>query len=438
MLTVVSFLAMLMVVIIAHELGHFVTAKLSGVKVEEFGIFYPPRLFSVMRGGTRYSFNALPLGGFVKMAGEEDPSAPGSLASKSIATRLLVLGSGSLMNLLLPALLLTIAFMLPFDILKEQVFVREVATGSPAEAAGIVPGDIFVSIGGQTINSDFDVQRSFYVNLGSQVDILVRHEDGSEELVRVSPRWKSPEGEGAIGTVRTFSSSLLVESVAPDSPASGAGIRVGDTILTINGNQVRNDKDLDAYVGTNLGEVIVVSLQHADSSREEVRLTPRADPPEGQGAMGLEISWPDRTTIRQQYSLWEAIPRASRRGVEILILFKNGIVGMVSGALEVDLRGPVGIAQMTGQVARAGIVPLLEFAALISINLGLINLFPIPALDGGRIAFVLVEFFRRGKRISPKKEWIIHTAGFVLLIGFLLVITFRDIVRITGGGDMIP
>ncbi len=351
MLAVISFLGVLMVVIIAHELGHFVTAKLSGVRVEEFGIFYPPRLFSVKRGETRYSFNLLPLGGFVKMAGEEDPNAPGSLASKSVPTRLLVLGSGSLMNLLLPGLLLTIAFMIPHNEVVGEVAVVEIAPNSPAETVGIVPGDVLVSINGQAINNISDLQRSLYVNLGGQVEILVRHEDASEDVFRLSPRWQPPEGEGATGATVTHREAEIV---------------------------------------------------------------------------------------RQQYSLWEAIPRASRRGIEILLLFKNGIVGMVSGALPVDLRGPVGIAQMTGEVARAGIVPLLEFAALISINLGLINLFPIPALDGGRVAFVVVEFLRRGKRISPRREWIIHTTGFFLLIAFLLVVTFRDISRIVGGGDIIP
>ena len=347
MLTVLSFLAVLMVVILVHELGHFVTAKLSGVRVEEFGLFYPPRLLSFKRGDTVYSLNALPLGGFVKMSGEEDPNAPGSLASKSVPRRLMVLGAGSLMNLLLPLVLLTIAFMIPHDEVVGEVSVIEVAVDSPAEAVGMVPGDVLVSIDGQTINNIGDLQRILYVNLGGQVDILVRHVDASEDVFRLTPRWK---------------------------------------------------------------------------------------PPEGQGTTGATVTSLDAVLIQQQYSFFEAIPLAGSRSIELFVLFKNGIVGMISGALPVDLRGPVGIAEMTGEAARAGIAPLLELASLISINLGLINLFPIPALDGGRVAFVLIEFFRRGKRISPKKEWIIHTAGFALLLGFLLVVTFGDIMRIAGGG----
>ena len=345
-ITVFSFLGVIIIVILAHEIGHFTTAKLTGVKVEEFGIFYPPRLFSIKRGETIYSINALPLGGFVKMSGEEDPDAPGSLAAKSIPVRLLVLSAGSLMNLLLPFLLLSIAFMVPYDALIGEVKVLEVSPDSPAELAGIVPEDILVSVNDRIVQNTNDLERYLYRYLGSEIDLLVRHVDASEEVLQLVPRWKPPEGEGPLGT--------LVTTV-------------------------------------------------------------------------------DATEVKQSYPFWEAIPMGASRCVEILVLFKNGIIGMVTGALPVDLRGPVGIAEMSGDFARAGISPFLEFAAMISINLGIINLFPLPALDGGRIVFVLIEFVRRGKRISPRKEWIIHTAGFFLLLAAIMAVTFQDILRIAGG-----
>jgi regulator of sigma E protease len=346
LITIFSFLAVIIIVILAHEIGHFTTAKLTGVKVEEFGIFYPPRLFSIKRGETIYSINALPLGGFVKMSGEEDPDAPGSLAAKSIPVRLLVLSAGSLMNLLLPFLLLSIAFMVPHDALVGEVKVLEVSPDSPAELAGIQPEDILLSINGKSIQNTNDLQRYLYLYLGSEIDLLVRHSNSTEEELQLVPRWKPPEGEGPLGTLVTTTSA---------------------------------------------------------------------------------------TEIKQSYPFWEAISMGASRCVEILVLFKNGIVGMVTGALPVDLRGPVGIAEMSGEFARAGISPFLEFAAMISINLGIINLFPLPALDGGRIAFVLIELVRRGKRISPRKEWVIHTAGFFLLLAAIMAVTFQDILRIAGG-----
>ena len=124
--------------------------------------------------------------------------------------------------------------------------------------------------------------------------------------------------------------------------------------------------------------------------------------------------------------------------IETLILFKNGIISVIIGAAPAGVTGPVGIAQLTGEVAKAGISPLLEFAAFLSINLAIINMFPLPALDGGRIVFVLLEWVRRGKRISPKKEGLVHLIGFLMLMGAILAITYQDIVRIVSGESLIP
>jgi len=350
-LTVFSFLGVIVVVVLAHELGHFATAKLFRVRVEEAGLFFPPRLFAFKRGETTYSINALPLGGFVKMSGEEDPEAPGSLAAKRIPIRLLVFGAGPLMNFLLPILLLSIAFMVPFENLVGQVEVVEVAADSPAEMAGIETGDVILSVDGKEVRNTNDLSRYLYLKLGSPVTLTVRRGEASVVEAGLVPRWKPPEGEGAVGVGVTTTSAAIV---------------------------------------------------------------------------------------RESYPFWRAVPMALGRSVEILLLFKNGVIGIISGAMPFDLRGPVGIAQMTGEVARAGISPLLEFAALISINLGLINLFPLPALDGGRIAFVLLELVRRGKRLSPRKEWLIHTVGFFLLIAAMLAVTFQDVLRLIGGEGGTP
>ena len=198
-ITVIAFLGILAVLILAHELGHFVTAKASRVKVDEFGLGFPPRLLSIKRGETRYSLNAIPLGGFVKMAGEEDPKVPGSLASKGIGTRLLILSAGSLMNALLPLLLFSIAFMVPHDTLTGQVVVEEVATNSPAASAGIESGDVILSINEKPVHNINDLQRNIYLNLGKEITLLIKHSDSTTEDIRVIPRWAPPEGEGAIG-----------------------------------------------------------------------------------------------------------------------------------------------------------------------------------------------------------------------------------------------
>lgn len=350
-IAIIAFLVVIAVLILVHELGHLITAKASGVRVDEFGLGFPPRLLSIRWGGTRYSLNAIPLGGFVKMAGEEDPKVPGSLASKGIGTRLLVLSAGSLMNALLPLLLFSIAFMVPHNLVTGQVVVEEVALNSPAARAGIEAGDVIVSINDKPVHNIGDLHRYIQLNLGKEVTLLIKHSDSTTEDARVIPRWK---------------------------------------------------------------------------------------PPEGQGAIGIMIRLSNPTIISQHYPFWKAIPMGVGEYIETFVIFKNGILSMIIGTAPVAVTGPVGIAQITGEVARAGISPLLEFAAFLSINLAIINIFPLPALDGGRIAFVLLEWVRRGKRVSPKAEGLVHFIGFAMLMAVMLIITYQDIIRIISGESFMP
>lgn len=351
LINIIIGLVLLSVLIIAHELGHFVTAKASGVKVEEFGIGFPPRLISVKHGETRYSLNAIPMGGFNKMAGEEDPRDPGSLASKSIGTRLLVLSAGSLVNIILPVIMLSSAFMIPHNAVFGQVTVEEVAPDSPAARAGIAPGDILLGVNQKPVNNVGDLVRRVQLNLGKEITVTVKHSDATVEEVQLVPRWKPPEGQGPIGT--------LSRTVNP-------------------------------------------------------------------------------TTIKQHYPFWQAIPMGIGECIEVFILSKNGIISMALGAVPLNEMTLVGVAQMTGEVARTGLSPLLEYTALISLILGIGNLFPLPALDGGRIAFVLLEWVRRGKRVPPKTEGLVHLVGFALLMALTLAVIGQDIIRIFSGESLLP
>jgi len=349
--TIGPFIGILVLLILAHEFGHFITAKASGVKVNEFGLGFPPRIFKIKRGETVYSLNAIPLGGFTKLAGEEDPKTPRSLASKSIGTRILVLSAGSLMNIVLPLLLFSIALMIPHNQVIGEVSVEEVAINSPAAIGGIEPGDI---------------------------------------------------------------------------------------LLTINQNPVRNIGDLQRYIQLNLGKETTISVRHSDSTLKNIQVIPRWRVPEGQGPIGVTVNMPNSTVVRESEPFWKAAPMAVSASIETFVLFKNGVLSMAIGATPVAVTGPVGIAQIAGEVAKAGISPLLEFAAFLSINLAIINILPLPALDGGRIVFVLLERIRRGKRISPKTEGLIHFIGFAALIGIIMVITYSDIIRIMSGNSPIP
>ena len=350
--TVGYFAAILIVLILAHEIGHYVTAKTFGVRVEEFGLGFPPRIIGKKWGETTYSINALPLGGFCKMAGEEDPEAhPRSLASKSRFVRILVLAAGSLMNALLPILLFSIAFMVPHSILSGQVIVEQVIAGTPAAQAGIEVGDTILKIDGKAVQNLGDLHRTLQLNLGMETEIAIQQSDGNTEIVTVVPRWQ---------------------------------------------------------------------------------------PPEGQGATGMTIQLENATVVKERYPFWEAIPKGVVECIETFVLFKNAIISMIIGTVPVILAGPVGIAQLTGEFAEAGFSPLMEFAAFLSINLAIVNIFPLPALDGGRIVFVLLEWVRRGKRVPAKVEGMIHWVGFMLLIGAMLLVTYQDILRIITGESLIP
>ena len=352
LITLISFFLILIVLILTHELGHFFTAKLFKVRVDEFGVFLPPRIFGIKKGETIYSLNWLPLGGFNKLAGEEDPAVPGGLATKSIPVRLLVLSAGSIMNILLPLILLCIAFMIPHL---------------------------------ESVSLD-----------------------------------------------TTAKSQVFVMEVVANSPAAKTNIKVNDIILNADGQEVQNVASFESIVKANYGIEITVTVKHYDGSIEEVKLIPEANAPATQGATGLALT----NAVRKTDNFWVAIRDGAISYGNMIVLFKDGIVGMIRGTVPVNLTGPVGIAQLTGEIVKTGIANLLSFAAVISLNLGIINIFPIPAMDGGRIVFVLLEWVRRGKRVSPKTEGMIHTIGFMLLMLVFLVISYHDILRIISGQSL--
>ncbi|MDO8687265.1 MAG: site-2 protease family protein, partial [Dehalococcoidales bacterium] len=214
-MTIIAFIGVLVMLILAHELGHFITAKASGVRVDEFGLGLPPRLLSIKRGETRYSLNAIPMGGFVKIAGEEDPKVPRSLASKSIGTRALVLSAGSLTNFLLPLILFSVALMVPHNQITGQVTVAEIAPDSPAVRAGIRVGDTILSVNNKPVNNSGDLNRYIQLNLGRKITILVRHNDSTQQSLEVIPRWKPPQNQGAMGVVISTSNQTITSQHYP-------------------------------------------------------------------------------------------------------------------------------------------------------------------------------------------------------------------------------
>ncbi|MEO8457877.1 MAG: M50 family metallopeptidase [Chloroflexota bacterium] len=376
---ILPFLGMLIALIVIHEAGHYFTAKLFGIKVLEAGLGYPPRAIGREWRGTIYSINWLPLGGFVRLLGEEDPTDPQSLAAQAAWKRIIVLGSGAFMNFVLVIVLFTLVFLLPRTVPKGPAVIDVVEVNSPASVAQLYDGE-----------------------------------------------------------------KLLDER----------GLHQGDVILKVDGHNIENTQDAGRYIRIDQGKLLTFDIQRNDTGGGtlllQAKVQSRWDPPDGQGPTGIQIkdrvtgsaicqgtSPPDQCYNREHFGLFTSIHKGWTSTIESLQLARNQVIAMFKGGSGPSLAGPVGIAQATGEVVKEdGWVTLLQLAALLSLNLGIINILPLPMLDGGRIFFVLIEIARRGKRIAPEKEAIVHLVGLALIITMAVVVTYVDVARLISGKSL--
>ncbi len=425
MFTIFIFIGVLGLLVVVHEMGHFIVAKWSGVKVLEFGVGYPPRLFGLTWRSTTYTLNILPLGGFVRLAGEEDPDEQGSLASRSALVRLAVLSAGAGMNVLLPLVLFTIFFMIPQQVPITDVVIVGIAPDSPAQEAQIVPGDVVVEVHGREIRNSDDLRVAIQLRLGADSRWVLRRGNRLTEI-NLTPRVNPPEGQGSAG-ILLADARVSVTNVRQASTASVAGLRPDDLFISIGTARIlfatAPQQALELALETEPGSPIPVQILR-DGALVKLTL-----PASAASLDGLLVSV--RPEVSESKPIWQAIPASFTQTRDILILFRNEVSRWFSGARP-DVAGPIGIAQITGDIARSGISPLLFWTALLSINLAIVNLLPIPALDGGRITFVLLELARRGRRVSPEKERIVHLVGWALLITMLIAVSVSDIQRIVG------
>ena len=381
--------------IFVHELGHFATAKWFGIGVTEFGFGFPPRLAGVTYRGTIYSINLIPLGGFVKMVGEEDPTDPRSFAIQAKWKRAIVLLAGSFMNLLVPVVIFTVLLMLPHErLVSGEVVITGVAPGSPAQAAGLRGGDTITQVGGVRV-----------IEPAQLVQVVGDSGDGPVELtVR----------RGQVVTGLGSSPELSYTEVVVLTP------RKETPRLSV----VETVKDPSSEISLTEARRYDVSLQPGDTMT--------------QGPMGVTIALANPILRPTTEPIWRAVPMAFVTIGDILRLTRDSIgAGLASGG-NPGVAGPIGIAQVTGEVVdELGIWWVFQLTALLSVSLGIMNVLPIPALDGGRLLFVGIEWVRGGKRISPQKEGLTHMVGFVLLIGLVVVISYFDILRVLNGTSIL-
>lgn len=360
LITAIVFIIILGLLVFVHELGHFLMAKRSGIKVEEFAFGFPPRIFAIKRGETEYAINLLPIGGYVRMLGEDEDatkaekSNPRSFAHQSPWVRSKVVVAGVVMNVILAWLLVSIGFML-----------------------GMSP-------------------------LVSEADSI--------------PRAK-------------VTHEVAISGVLEGSVASEIGLKPGDAVLSINDTQITSQKQLIEYTTSNRGKDIKLVVDRKGEQKTFSAVLGSGEYPLGaalvdQSKAKLPIWW------APIYAIWETLKAVGLIFVAILDFFRQLFV---SRAVPEGAAGPVGLFQLTRTILDYGFAALLSFAAMISINLAIVNILPIPALDGGRLLFIILEKINKGKKVvNAQIENAAHTVGFVLLILLIIAITYSDILKLRG------
>lgn len=431
LVTGVVFIGVLLFLVIFHELGHFTVAKLSGIKVLEFGVGIPPKAFGIWRGETEYTVNWLPLGGFVKMLGEEDPGDARSFAAQNAWKRLAVLAAGPGVNAILPIVLLTIALMIPRTVTLTDVVVVDIEPDSPAASAGIQLGDMIQVAQGREVVNSTTLQGVIQTRLGADMDWIIQRGDTRLEVTIPEVRIDPPPGRGATGITLT-NARVTVASVTLGSTADTLGLQAGDLFLRVRNSMIIDDGDAATVIASSLA-TDPTSPVTVEVMRNGAYVPLTFAPSLGELSGYTVDVRPDE---RQADSFFEAVPAAFDQLGDILLTFRNEIGKMISGNTGLEFAGPLGIAQITGEVVDAGLAPLVTWAALLSINLAIVNILPLPALDGGRITFVLLELARGGRRIAPEKERVVHLVGFGLLMFAILLVTANDIQRLLSGGSV--
>jgi regulator of sigma E protease len=426
---IILFIVSLFVAMCLHELGHFITSKRAGVKVEEFGIGIPPRLFGIKRGETIYSLNAIPIGAFVKAAGENDPTVPRSLAGKGPWTRLGIYAAGPLVNIFLAFILLSAFLALPYSVIASDdgIMVRAVVENSPAEEAGIEPGDIILKLGGQPVHTQGDVRDAVNsVERGAEIDLLLLR-NGQEIQTAVKTKFDEQQQQQVIGVYTWWN---IVSQVDEGSPSYQAGIKAGDAIYAINGQLIYNEERMSSALESVPAdeEIDMVLLRDGNQTAESLTNAGYQTLP------GVEMRWVEGADIEQErHPVWKAVYMGARYIVYMPVLIVQAIP-LIKQRPDLALVGPIGAGQLTVEIVRSsGFSNILFMGGIISLGLGIFNLFPIPPLDGGGMLVALIEGFRRGKRLSPQKVRLAQSIGTVFLITLMVLITFSDVYRLISG-----
>jgi regulator of sigma E protease len=429
--TLISFIIVLGVLIFIHELGHFAVAKWSGVGVEKFSLGFGPRLVGFKKGETEYLISLLPLGGYVKMTGENpgeevsESEKERSFTHKPVSTRAMIVVAGPVMNLVLAVLLLPIIFMIGIQLpayMDGPALIGYVVPGEPAERAGIRKGDVVISADGSGVRNWEELISTLTLNPDTPLKLTLERGASNIEVTLV-PDAVEETGGGYAGIYPPM--RPVIGSLSAGYPAMEAGLEDGDVILAIDGTDITHWAELEGFVKKDGRERTF--LIGRDSSTFSVRIKPKMN--EEMKVFLIGISRFEEMVFRR-YGFFDAISHGLGSSVEMTGRLFMVLKGLVVGRYSLKaLGGPIMIAQVTGRAVEAGIVDLLSLVSFLSLQLGIINLFPIPVLDGGHLLFFGIEAVK-GKPLSERFMGVAQQIGIAFLIALMVLVTYNDILRI--------
>ena len=448
MTTIVSFVIVIGLLILIHELGHFFVARWTGVGVERFSIGFGPVLLRWKGKETEYCLSVIPMGGYVKMMGEEDNPLEGgggmaydpkkAFAKKPLWARFLIVFAGPGMNLVLAAVI----FAVVLGTLGRPVWpatVGRVTESGPAATAGLRTGDTVVAINGRPITYWEDLERSLSSASGRPLELRVRR-DGAEQTVSVTPRMRSvpdpvfrePRETWDIGAGPQLIPQI--SSVSADSPAKRAGLQAGDVVTAVAGQPVFTPEDLVEAIRSRPGQAFGVTIER-DGKVLTLTVTPDAVREKGTDGQEREVGRiqagiATKTVRFEPYNPLQAAGYGAVKTWDMTVLTVKGLWKLVSRQIDSsNIGGPIQIATEAGRQARDGMASLALFTAIISVNLGVLNLLPVPMLDGGHLLFFIIEAVL-GRPLAARKREMAQQVGFVLLMLLMVYALYNDLVRI--------
>lgn len=434
-----AFLAGLAALIFVHELGHFLVARKVGVVVEKFSLGFGPKIMSFTRGGTEYLLAWIPLGGYVKMkgeeVGEEAADEKGSFAAAPVLDRLAIAFAGPLFNILFAIVIYYCVYLVGVPAMAPVV--GSVKDESPALVAGLQTGDRIIAVGEEKILYWEQLQKVVHKSPGQSLDFQVERSSGNIAHIAITPisqeitdLFGDKENVGLIGITPL---ARTIFHVTKDSPADRAGIQVGDTLISVDNTMILGWGNLKTAAIDKPGQTLTFRVLR-NGTEIVTALTPEAKTVKDLKGESVEVGLlgigMQGEMVDEKYGVFGALKRSIDETRRLIYMIAVSIKKMVVGSVPADsIGGPILIFQIYGEQAEQGFSELVRLTALLSINLGLLNLLPIPVLDGGHIFFFLIEILK-GKPVSERNRERAQQVGIFMLLSLMVFAFYNDIMRI--------